>query len=100
MTLSIKARLVAKGYMQKHGVNYEETFAPVVKMTTIQTVIALATAKGWYLHQMDIKNAFLQGELNEEVYMVQPPRFKLSTHPQAVYRVKKPLYGLKCYLFF
>ena len=64
-------------------------------MMTIQSVIALATSKGWQLHQMDIKNAFLQGELDEEVYMIQPPRFKLSTHPQAVCRLKKPLYGLK-----
>ena len=58
------ARLVAKGYVQTHNANYEETFALVEKMTTIRTVITLATAKGWHLHQMDVKNAFLQGELD------------------------------------
>ena len=64
-------------------------------MTTVRTVIALATANGRHLHQVDIKNAFLQGELEEEVYMIQPPSFELRVHPNAVYRLKKPLYGLK-----
>ena len=68
---------MAKGYAQAHGVDYEETFAPVAKMTTIRIVITLTTAKGWHLHQMDVKNAFLQGELEEEVYMIQPPGFEL-----------------------
>ena len=57
-----KARLVAKGYAQTHGVDYEETFSPAAKMTMVQTVIALAVAKGWHLHQMDVKNTFLQRE--------------------------------------
>mgnify|MGYP000633242526 CR=1 FL=1 len=65
-----KARLVAKGYTQTHGVHYEETFAPVEKMAMVRTVIALVAAKGWHLYQMDIKNAFFQGELEKEVYMV------------------------------
>ena len=77
-------RLVAKGYAQMHNVYYEEIFAPMAKMTTVQTVIALAAAKGWHLHQMDIKNTFLPGELEEKVYMVQSPCFNSSTHPKAV----------------
>ena len=56
--------------MQTHGVNYEETFALVAKMTALQTKITLAATKGWHLNQMDVKNAFLQGELQEEVYLV------------------------------
>ena len=62
-----------------HGINYEETFGLVAKLTTIQIIITLATPKGWNLHQMDVKNTFLQDEL-DEVYMVQPPDFKWSSH--------------------
>ena len=60
-----KARLVAKGYAQTHGIYYEGTFALVAKMTTVSTVIVVAAAKGWHLHQMDVKNAFLQGEVED-----------------------------------
>ena len=74
-----------KGYAQTHGVNYEETFVPVANMTTIRTIIALATAKGWHLHQVDVKNAFLQGELEEEVFIIQPPSLESSKHPKTVY---------------
>ena len=88
-------RVQHNGYAQMHGVDYTKTFAMVAKMTTIQTVIALAIAKGWHLHQMDVKNAFLQGELDEEVYMAQPPGFTLSSHPQVICRLKKSLCGLK-----
>ena len=58
-----RARLVTKGYAQTYGIDYEETFSPIAKIATIRTVIAVSTTKGWYMHQMDVKNAFLHGEL-------------------------------------
>jgi hypothetical protein len=90
-----KVRLVAKGYAQTYGIDYEKTYNLVAKMTTIRAIIAMATTKGWSLHQMDVKNAFLHGDLQEEVYMEQPPGYVDQTHPNLVYRLKKALYGLK-----
>ena len=90
-----KAWLVAKGYAQTHEIDYDEIFAPISKMTIVHTLIATTSAKGWHLHQMNVKNAFLHGELEEEFYMLQPPGFESHKHPQAVCRLKKSLYDLK-----
>lgn len=65
----LKARLVAKGYAQTYGVDYSDTFSPVAKMTSVQIFITMATTHDWPLHQLDIKNAFIYGNLHEEVYM-------------------------------
>jgi hypothetical protein len=90
-----KVRLVAKGYAQTYGIDYEETYSLVAKMTTVRAIIAMAPTKGWSLHQMDVKNAFLHGNLQEEVYMEQPSGYVDQTHPNLVCRLKKALYGLK-----
>ena len=71
-----KARLVAKGYAQQEGIDYDETFAPTAKWNTIRVIMALAAQLGWKLYQMDVKSAFLNGDLTEEVYMTQPQGFE------------------------
>ncbi|CAJ2636330.1 unnamed protein product [Trifolium pratense] len=88
-----KARLVAKGFSQQYGIDYEETFAPMAKMTTIRTLIAVASVRQWHISQMDVKNAFLNGDLQEEVYMVPPAG--VSHNQGEVCKLKKALYGLK-----
>ncbi|CAL8993586.1 unnamed protein product [Prunus brigantina] len=90
-----KARLVAKGYSQKPGIDYNETFAPVARLDTIRTLIALAAQKEWHLYQLDVKSAFLNGVLKEEVYVEQPQGFVRKNEEIKVYKLNKALYGLK-----
>jgi hypothetical protein len=88
-----KARLVAKRYSQQYGMDYEETFAPVAKMTTIHTLIVVASIRQWHISQLDVKNAFLNGDLKEKVYMAPP--LGISHDSGYVCKLKKALYGLK-----
>lgn len=90
-----KARLVANGKSQEAGVDYEETFSPVVKPATIRTVINLSLSRGWDIRQLDVKNAFLHGCLSETIYMHQPPGFVDKSQPHHVCKLDKALYGLK-----
>ncbi|KAD2393870.1 hypothetical protein E3N88_40847 [Mikania micrantha] len=90
-----KARLVAKGYSQIEGIDYTETFAPVARFETIRVVIAIAAHRGWKLHQLDVKTAFLNGELTDEIYVQQPEGFIVKGKEGKVYKLRKALYGLK-----
>ncbi|KAL9252498.1 Retrovirus-related Pol polyprotein from transposon RE2-like protein, partial [Drosera capensis] len=90
-----KARLVAKGYSQKEGIDFDETFAPVARLEAIRMFLAYAAYQGFKVHQMDVKSAFLNGKLQEKVYVEQPPGFEGYEHPEYVYRLDKALYGLK-----
>ena len=90
-----KARLVAKGFHQQPGLDYGETFSPVIKPTTVRTVCSLAVSKGWSIRQLDVNNAFLQGFLTETVYMEQPSGFINPAHPNHVCKLHCSIYGLK-----
>jgi hypothetical protein len=90
-----KSRLVAQGFSQKEGIDYEETFALIACLEAIRILLAVFVAKGFKLHQMDVKSAFLNGVLEEEVYARQPPGFESEKYPHRVYKLRKVLYGLK-----
>ncbi|GJW58741.1 retrovirus-related pol polyprotein from transposon TNT 1-94 [Tanacetum coccineum] len=90
-----KARLVAQGYNQQEGIDYDEAYAPVARLDSIRILLAIACAHDFKLYQMDVKIAFLNGFINEEVYVAQPPGFIDFEKPNYVYKLKKALYGLK-----
>jgi hypothetical protein len=89
-----KARLVVKGYAQRQGIDFDEVFAPVARMEAVRLLLALAAQEGWEVHHMDVKSAFLNGELQEEVYVEQPLGFTRPGHEHKVLKLSKALYGL------
>ena len=91
-----KARLVAKGYAQRYGIDFTETFAPVVRFSSLRAILALAASNDYEVHQMDVKTAFLNGDLDEDIYMHQPDGYRVSGgQEQHVWKLRKSLYGLK-----
>jgi hypothetical protein len=90
-----KARWVLRGFSQRPGIDFDETFSPVVKPATVRTVLTLALTRNWPIHQLDVKNAFLHGTLSETVYCSQPSGFADAAHPDFVCRLNRSLYGLK-----
>ena len=90
-----KARFVVKGYSQIEGIDYVETFSPVIKSKSVKILLSLANVEGWEVHQMDVKTAFLNSELEEDIYVKQPDGFQNKKFPDYVWKLKKALYGLK-----
>lgn len=90
-----KSQVMAQEFTQQFSVDYKETFTLVAKMTTVRVLLSLAINNGWSLSQMDVQNAFLHGNLKEEVYMKIPPSYPLSGNPNLVCKLNKSIYGLK-----
>lgn len=90
-----KAHLVAKGYSQEYGVDFDEIYAPVTRLETVRMLLALAAMNFWQVHHMDVKTAFLNGEIFEEVYVMQPEGFERKGQESKVYKLLKALYGLR-----
>lgn len=93
--LKLKARIVAKGYSQQQGIDYEEVFSPVARLETVRLVLAFAAQHGWEVHQFDVKSAFLNGEIREDVYVSQPEGYVEKGKEHLVCKLSKALYGLK-----
>jgi len=90
-----KARLVAKGYVQKKGIDFKEVFAPVARLDTVRLILTLAANRGWQVHHLDVKTAFLNGDLEEEVYVSQPEGFEEKAKEKHVVKLSKALHGLR-----
>jgi hypothetical protein len=90
-----KARLVAKAYAQTYGIDYQETFSPIAKLNTVRVLLSLVANLDWPLHQLDVKNAFFHGDLEEEVYMDIPSGYSSSSKAKIECKLQQALYGLK-----
>ena len=90
-----KAWLVARGFIQQEGIDYDDAFATVAHMESVRVLLVLVAQEGWQVHHMDMKSAFLNGDLKEEVYVCQPPGYAVAGEEGKVYRLRKALYGLR-----
>lgn len=90
-----KARLVARGFVQQEGIDFDDAFAPVAREESVRLLLALAAQEGWCVHHMDVKSAFLNDDLKEEVYVHQSPGFAIPDKEGKVLRLRKALYGLR-----
>jgi len=89
-----KARLISRGFMQKYGIDYNEVFAPVARIETVRLVVAIACKNEWLLYHLDVKSAFLNGPLEDLVFVSQPPGFEIAGKENIVYKLHTALYGL------